>query len=91
MVNFKLTKWKVVVSLLVIILIYLYAQFINLPVCEVCEIGVECSNYEHLAPFEKCSCKLCTPIIEVIFEWFLFVIFPGILVYVIWSFFDKKP
>lgn len=86
--NFRPTKKKVIVSVLIIVLIIIYGQ-ISAPVCKPCAQLPKCVSYNGYSPFPKCGCNLCVSLIWIIGQWIL-VFLSGVLVYVIWSLFQKK-
>lgn len=102
--NFRVTKKKVIVSVIIVILWYLLLSSMRMNVvCGICyedhlyhETGEypECDKVFHvdILPVPEgcsCGCLQATTIKEIVNE-LLILLFPGILVYVIWSFIQTK-
>jgi len=87
--NFKLTKKKGILSALIVIAVILYARATRVT-CEVCEIVPLCVSYSKYLLFKECGCGSCTSIGEVFIQWFMVVVLPVVLVYIIWSLLQKK-
>jgi len=107
--NFRLTKWKVIISVVVIIvwyfLILYYVSIQESPLCTMClpifnpDNCPACPNVFHVEiipdPYYPspcscfCDCPFPTPISKIAKDLFIILI-PGILIYVIWSLFQKK-
>jgi hypothetical protein len=87
--NFRLTKVKVIVSIIVILAwIILLNIFMGRGGCGGCSMAVQCQNLSYLVPVHI-SCVCCFSINNVITLW-LIILVPGILTYLIWSLFQKK-
>lgn len=97
--NFKPTKWKVIVSIAIIIIWYVFilVSRSNIMVdCMPCTKvdPSQCEKFFVLniippLPSCGCTCPQSTPLFK-IFEDLLRILFPGILIYLVWSLFEKK-
>lgn len=95
--NFRLTKLKVILSLIVIIVFYalMYFVLVNNTFCDICPSScTPCKEVFHVAIIPEpcncpCVCDIPTTFLRVLGE-LLVVLAPGILVYIIWSLFQKK-
>lgn len=89
--NFKLSKWKVIASILAVIVWIFLANiiFYNF-MCKSCEPPVCESNYVKYylmqPPCGSCSCHLLK---DVVLSNVLNILTPFALVYIIWSLFEK--
>lgn len=96
--NFRLTKLKVIISVIIIIVWYIFIT-LYFPSHTYCKglscVPVDISNCPSVFLLEiipsciACSCPSPTPISK-IFRDLLIVLIPGILVYLIWSLVQKK-
>ena len=97
--NFKATKKKIVISIGVIVLWYvLMLIFASLFHCSYypCPSTYKASDCEKVFVFNiipefcggGCTCSQSTPISEIIIQ-LITILFPGILVYVVWSLVEK--
>jgi hypothetical protein len=93
--NFRPGKWKVIVSIVVIVIWYiLLIVLIGAMYCKCAECALSFSERGcgdvliiKLLPDVcncGCGCPVATPISEIIWD-ILIILFPGILCYVIWS------
>lgn len=98
--NFKPTKWKIIISIGVIIAFYFLLLWFSSKImieCYPCPATFKASDCEKVFVFDilpsgsncGCSCPLPTPISSILTQ-LLILLFPGILVYLIWSLFKKK-
>jgi len=95
--NFRLTKLKVIISVIVLIVWYVLMYFILVQntFCELCPSSCSpCKDVFHVAIIPEpcncpCICDIPTPFSRVIGD-LLVVLCPSILTYVIWSLFQKK-
>lgn len=100
--NFKPTKWKIIISILVIILYYLLMIVnananVNVYLCKPCPQNFNSIDCEKVFTFGiipgdspcGCTCPQPTPISSVFSQIFI-VLLPGILMYIIWSLIEKK-
>ena len=90
--NFKLTKAKVIISIIVIIAWYVFLFFwIGSMTCE-CIVSFDCPSVFtfSLIPGDcYCGCPSLTTFSDLT-EQLLGILTPGILTYVMWSFVQKK-
>lgn len=100
--NFRLTKLKVIISIIVIVAWYIYIILAStLPQCGLCPpLDYNCVSCPKVFTLNiipdysdvcycDCYCPGPTPISK-IFRDLGIVFLPGILTYVIWSFFQRK-
>jgi len=98
--NFKPNKWKVIISIGAIIVWYLLLLWFSSIImidCGACPTTFKASDCEKVfvlnvlpsSPNCGCSCPLPTPISSILTQ-LLTLLFPGILVYIIWSLSQKK-
>lgn len=98
--NFKLTKKKIIVSIGVVILWYiLMFVFASISYCNCypCPSTFKASDCVEFFVFDiipnscscGCTCPQPTPILSIFFQLFI-ILFPGLLLYVIWSLIEKK-
>lgn len=98
--NFKPTKWKAIISILAIIAWYLlFLGFANLLKCSPIPCpetfkAINCENVFVLNILPKFSCEGCVcpkpTSISSIFKEITILLIPGILIYIIWSLYQKK-
>jgi hypothetical protein len=100
--KFKPTLWKVIVSIVVIIIWYLFV-FMNSQCF--CKMMAACPSQFNIRDCPKvlvvdimhfgcrcgysCSCSIATPISDILIQLILLLL-PGIIAYVIWSFIQKN-
>lgn len=89
--NFKPTKWKVIVAILIIILVYLANFYLSFNGCNIgCPDNNGISSFppKYLSIYPSCSCDYFY------FNSFilslLILIIPSILLYLVWSLIEKK-
>ena len=91
--NFRPTKWKVIVSILAIVLWLILSNFYNgLAMCKECvppQCDVDYGNWVIVKP--SCSGCFCQSFSEMISSNLLNILIPFILVYVTWSLIQKNP
>ena len=93
--NLKPTKLKSIVSIIVIIVIYLLSLYLNKSGCSIlgapgCVMDNSCCNYCQIdfSLYPSCLCS-CTTFTELIKQILIFIL-PGVIIYIIWSIFQKK-
>ena len=96
--NFKINKWKIIITMVVIVIWFLILNSVRYScVCAECIQPLSEINCEKVFTLELipqgchcgCSCPKSTSIGK-IFSDLIIILFPGILVYIIWSLFEKK-
>lgn len=89
--NFKFTKWKVIVSIVVVILwILLMQMFAKYTFCKECVPPICEQDYGNwMVPKITCDCK-CQNFGEMFYYDLKNILIPFALTYVIWSLFQKK-
>jgi hypothetical protein len=97
--NFKPSTWKTIISIGVIIAFYLlllnFSSRLMMMDCADCPVTFKASDCEKVfnilppSPSCRCSCPLPTPISSILTQ-LLTLLFPGILIYIIWSLIQKK-
>lgn len=87
--NFRLYKKKVIISIIIIIAwIILLNVYTGQGGCGGCNMMVQCQNFSYLMPVHL-PCACCFSISNLIAFW-LIIMSPGILTYIIWSLFQNK-
>ena len=94
--NFKLTKTKVIISIIVIVAWYVLIISTR-PVCEGCLIDSNtCPDVPYIFTLYvipsngcDCDCPSFDTFLNILGDLFL-ILLPGVLVYLIWSFVQKK-
>ncbi len=86
--QFKPTKAKVIVTIIAVIIWWLYNNAI-LPMCEcIPEAAESCTSWPSIMPFTECYCG-CASFLDAVSNLLLFLAAP-IGVYLIWSLVQKK-
>jgi hypothetical protein len=92
MVNFKPTKWKFIVSLIVLVVWYFVVAYQSNLICAGvdCRAGGfdNCVNYEYLSLIKGACCGCMTLGRAILNN--VKVIAPFFIVYIIWSLFEKR-
>jgi len=99
--NFKPTKLKVGISIVVIVIWYILILFLSVSascLCKPCPENFRLVNCEEVFVFDilpdigcscNCSCPEPTTVFSIIIQLFT-LLFPGLLVYFIWSLVQNK-
>ena len=94
--NFKLTKQKIILSIVVILIWYFFLVSIRPGFCTIYDCGKElCPSLKceeltynfHLypeCPLSCCECPTQTTFFELFAE-LLVILFPGLIIYIVWS------
>lgn len=92
MVNFKPTKWKVIISVLMVIIWGIFFTWMNSSVqCNRCALDYSCESNDFLIIRPACGkCAYCYNILEIVRKNLFNVLFPFALVYILWSLIEKK-
>jgi surface polysaccharide O-acyltransferase-like enzyme len=91
--NFKPTKYKIIISLLFTLGWYFFLFYTNLKYspCVCVKDGLEnCIDYNYLSPLRGgCHCG-CVSILQIIKLYFVIFIIPFLIIYIITSLVEKK-
>lgn len=92
--NFKPTKWKVIVSVVVVIVWILALNFLTTSIiCKICQMPVCDADYDNWMikkPICDCSCQTFNEMLFGNLSYIFYnIIFPFALVYIIWSLIQK--
>lgn len=89
--NFKLTKLKIILTILICILLILGFRIMSLGIrCGICPINSDknCIDWGFISVINLCRCN-CLHLYEALLSWLLIIV-PAGLFYIIYSLFQKK-
>ena len=86
--NFKPTKWKVVVSILAVVLWVILSSFLVM-YCKMCqEYSCDIDYYSYYLASHGCKCD-CGSFSGMLLSNLLSIIIPFLIIYIIWSLIEK--
>jgi len=90
--NFKPTKWKVIVSVIIMVIWILSANWMNSKTLCDCYFVPECGpDYEkYMIVKPRCVGCGCQSFSNMLSSNFLNILIPFAIVYIVWSLFEKK-
>ncbi|MBR9704969.1 hypothetical protein GOV12_06150 [Candidatus Pacearchaeota archaeon] len=90
-----MTKKKIIILVIVLLIWYMFLFFIRPSSCPIMKCVMPTTDCQditeiHLFPqCHSCGCYSPTTILEILVE-VLIIFFPSILVYIVWSLFERK-